>query len=74
MERQEKAFRELKERFTKELVLATPDLDRKIRMEVNTSDYVTGGVLLMKGGDDFTLKHVLGMRMEKMGRLSRKGQ
>jgi len=29
MERQEKAFMELKERFTKELVLAALDLDKK---------------------------------------------
>ena len=28
-EKQEKAFRELKERFTKELVLAAPDIDKK---------------------------------------------
>ena len=28
-ERQEKTFRELKEKFTKELVLAVPDLDKK---------------------------------------------
>jgi len=28
-EKQEKAFKELKERFTKELVLAVPDLDKK---------------------------------------------
>ena len=28
-EREEKAFRELKERFTKELVLAAPDIDKK---------------------------------------------
>ena len=27
--KQEKAFRELKEKFTKELVLAAPDLDKK---------------------------------------------
>ena len=40
-EKQEKAFRELKKRFTKELVLAVPDLDTKIRMEVDTSDYAT---------------------------------
>ena len=44
-EKQEEAFRELKERFTKELVLAVPDLDKKMRMEVDASDYVTGGVL-----------------------------
>jgi len=29
MERQEKVFRELKEQFTKELVLAAPDIDKK---------------------------------------------
>ena len=51
MERQEKAFKELKEQFTKELVLAAPDIDKKIRMEVNRSDYATGGVLLMECKD-----------------------
>jgi len=40
-ERQEKAFGELKERFTKELVLATLDLNKKMRMEVDASDYAT---------------------------------
>ena len=29
MERQEKVFKELKENFTKELVLTAPDLDKK---------------------------------------------
>jgi len=33
----------LKERFTKEPVLAVLDL-KKMRMEVDASDYVTGGV------------------------------
>ena len=51
MEKQEKAFRELKEKFTKELVLAVPDLDKKMRMEVDVSDYVTGGVLSIEGKD-----------------------
>jgi len=41
MERQEKAFKELKKRFTKELVLAVLDLDKKMRMKVDISDYVT---------------------------------
>ena len=50
-EKQEKAFRELKKRFTKELVLAVPDLDTKIRMEVDTSDYATEGVLSMECED-----------------------
>jgi len=48
MERQEKVFKKLKERFTKELVLAAPDIDKKMRMEVDASDYATEGVLLMK--------------------------
>ena len=50
-EKQEKAFRELKERFTKELVLVAPDLDKKMRIEVDTSDYATGGVLSMECED-----------------------
>jgi len=29
MEKQEKVFQELKEKFTKELVLIVPDLDKK---------------------------------------------
>ena len=50
-ERQEKGFQELKKRFTKELVLAVPDLDKKMRMEVNTSDYVTSSFLSMEYQD-----------------------
>ena len=37
MEKQEKAFRELKKKFTKELVLAAPDLDKKNK---NRSRYI----------------------------------
>ena len=44
-------FRELKEQFTKEPVLAAPDLDKKIRMEVNVLDYAIGGVLSMECED-----------------------
>jgi len=50
-EKQEKAFRELKERFTKEPVLVVPDLDKKMRMEVDVSDYAIGGVLSMECED-----------------------
>jgi len=42
---------ELKERFTKEPVLAAVDLDRKMRMEVDVSDYAIGGVLSMEYED-----------------------
>jgi len=44
-------FGELKERFTKELVLAVPDLDKKIRMEVDVLDYTTEEVLSMECED-----------------------
>jgi len=50
-EKQKRAFGELKRRFTEELVLAAPDLDKKMRIEVNVSDYVTGGVLSMECKD-----------------------
>jgi len=50
-EKQEKAFRELKERFTKEPVLVVLDLGKKIRMEVDALDYATGEVLSMECGD-----------------------
>ena len=49
--KQEKVFRELKERVTKEPVLAIPDLDKKMRMEVDASDYTMGGVLSMEYKD-----------------------
>ena len=44
-------FRELKEWFTKELVLVAPDLDKRMRMEVDMLDYATGGVLLIECKD-----------------------
>ena len=50
-ERQEKAFKELKEQFTKKLVLAAPDIDKKMRIEVDVLDYAMGGVLSMECKD-----------------------
>jgi len=50
-ERQEKVFKESKKRFIKELVLAALDIDKKMRIEVNASDYTIGEVLLMKCKD-----------------------
>ena len=38
----------MKERFTRELVLAILDLDKKIRMEVDMLDYAIRGVLSME--------------------------
>jgi len=51
-EKQQKVFEELKERFTTEPVLVTLDLDRKMRVEVDTSDFAMSGVLLMKCEDE----------------------
>ena len=51
-ERQQRAFEGLKERFTTELVLVIPDLDKERRVEVDASDFVTGGVLSMKCEDE----------------------
>jgi len=50
-ERQEKVFRELKKRFTKEPVLAVLDLNKKLRVEVDASDYAIGEMLSMEGED-----------------------
>ena len=52
MEKQGKVFEELKRRFIEELVLAAPDLDKKMRMEVDASNYATGGVLSMECEDN----------------------
>ena len=51
-EKQQKAFEELKKRFTTEPILVTPDLDKEMRVEVDTSDFTTGEVLLMKCEDE----------------------
>ena len=48
MNKQKKAFEELKKRFTEEPVLAVPDIDKKMRMEVDVSDYAIEGVLSME--------------------------
>ena len=44
-------FKELKEWFTKELVLAAPNIDKKMRIEVDISDYATGGILSIECKD-----------------------
>ena len=50
-EKQKRAFRELKKRFTEEPVLAAPDLNNKMQMEVDVSDYATREVLSMECED-----------------------
>jgi len=51
-EPQQKAFDELKQVFMTKPVLAAPDLDKEFRVEVDASNYATGGVLSMKCSDD----------------------
>ena len=48
---QEEAFEKLKAVFTTEPILAIPDIDRKMRVEADASDYATGGVLSTNGKD-----------------------
>jgi len=48
---QEEMFEKLKVEFTTEPVLAIPDINRKMRVEADTLDYATGGVLSTKCED-----------------------
>jgi len=48
-EEQQKAFDKLKRIFITKPVLAAPDLDKEFRVEADTSNYTTGGVLSIKG-------------------------
>ncbi len=41
-EKQQKVFEELKKRFTIELVLITPDLDREMRVGADVSNFAIG--------------------------------
>jgi len=45
-------FDELKQVFTTKPVLAALDLDKEFRVEVDASNYTTGGVLSMKCSND----------------------
>ena len=49
--RQEESFEALKKWFTTEHILVALDLDKKMRMEVDMSDYATRGVLSMECED-----------------------
>ena len=51
MEKKKKAFNESKKRFTKKPVLVVPELDKKIRIKVDVSDYTMGDMLSMKCED-----------------------
>jgi len=49
---QEEVFGKLKAVFTTEPVLAILDIDKEIRVEADTSDYATEGVLSTKCKDE----------------------
>ena len=51
-EKQQKAFEELKRKFTTEPVLVTSNLNKEMRVEADASDLAIGGVLLMKCEDE----------------------
>jgi len=51
IKKQKGAFRELKKIFIRELVLAALDLDKKMQIEMDASNYAMGGVLSMKYKD-----------------------
>ena len=50
--RQQRAFEELKKRFTIEPVLVILDLDKKMRIEADVLGFAIGEVLLMKYEDE----------------------
>ena len=50
--RQQKAFKKLKKRFTIKPVLVTPDLNKKMKVEVDASYFAIRGVLSMKCEDE----------------------
>jgi len=51
-EKQQKAFEELEKRFTTEPVLVIPDLDRKMRVKADVSDFAISRVLSIKCEDE----------------------
>jgi len=51
-EEQQKAFEELKARFTTNPILITADPEKPLRVESDASDFATGAVLSMKCEDD----------------------
>ena len=68
IEKQEKAFEELKKKFMQEPVLATLDLNKKMRMEVDASDYTMGGVLLIEEEGKWKPVAFLSKSLNKMKR------
>ena len=51
-EAQQKAFKQLKEIFATRPLLVVPDLDKEFRVEADTSNFATGGMLSIKYEDN----------------------
>ena len=51
-EEQQRAFEQLKGVFMTRLVLAMPNLDKELRLEADTLNFTTGGILSVKCEDD----------------------
>ena len=49
--KQGKSFKALKKQFMTELILIALNLDKKMRIEVDVSDFVTVGILSMEDND-----------------------
>ena len=49
---QQKAFKQLKGIFTTRLLLVAPNLDKEFRVEADTSNFATGGILSIKCKDN----------------------
>ena len=49
--RQKKLFKMLKKRFTIEIILVASDLDKRMRIKIDASDYVIGEVLFIECKD-----------------------
>jgi len=51
-EKQKRAFNQLKKVFTTRPVLVTLDLNKEFRVEADSSNFITGGVLSVKCKDN----------------------
>ena len=60
----DKAFRELKEKITSQLVLSLPKREGKFRVETDASGHTIGGVLSQEQGGKFFIKNNATYRKE----------
>ena len=51
-DKQQGVFEQLKQVFTSRPLLVAPDIDKEFRVEADTFNFATGGVLLVKCEDD----------------------